>query len=47
MNRGQELVIRGYRAGKPFDALIVGYCEGGKLLLCRQDAERIILLPCA
>jgi bifunctional non-homologous end joining protein LigD len=31
VNRGQELVIGGYTAGNPFDALIVGYYEGGRL----------------
>ena len=31
INRGQELVIGGYTPGHPFDALIVGYCEGDKL----------------
>src|SRR6185503_7199782 len=29
--RGQELVIGGYTPGNPFDALIVGYYENGKL----------------
>jgi len=32
VNRGQELVIGGYTPGNPFDALIVGYYEDGKLL---------------
>jgi DNA ligase D-like protein (predicted ligase) len=32
VNRGQELVIGGYTPGNPFDALIVGYYDGGKLL---------------
>jgi len=32
VNRGQEFVIGGYTAGNPFDALIVGYYEGEKLL---------------
>jgi ATP-dependent DNA ligase len=32
VNRGQEFVIGGYTPGNPFDALIVGYYEGGKLL---------------
>jgi DNA ligase D-like protein (predicted ligase) len=31
INRGQEFVIGGYTPGHPFDALIVGYYEGGKL----------------
>jgi bifunctional non-homologous end joining protein LigD len=31
VHRGQEFVIGGYTAGNPFDALIVGYYEGGKL----------------
>jgi ATP-dependent DNA ligase len=32
VNRGQELVIGGYTPGNPFDALIVGYYEGERLL---------------
>ena len=32
VNRRQEFVIGGYTPGNPFDALIVGYYEGGKLL---------------
>jgi ATP-dependent DNA ligase len=32
VNRGQEFVIGGYTPGKPFDALIVGYYEGERLL---------------
>ena len=31
INRGQELVIGGYTPGNPFDALIVGYYQDGKL----------------
>lgn len=31
INRGQEFVIGGYTPGHPFDALIVGYYEAGKL----------------
>ena len=31
VNRGQEFVVGGYSAGNPFDALIVGYYDGGKL----------------
>jgi ATP-dependent DNA ligase len=31
LNRSQEFVIGGYTAGNPFDALIVGCYEGGKL----------------
>jgi DNA ligase D-like protein (predicted ligase) len=31
INRGQEFVIGGYTPGHPFDALIIGYYEGGKL----------------
>jgi bifunctional non-homologous end joining protein LigD len=31
VNRGQEFVIGGYTPGNPFDALIVGYYEAGKL----------------
>jgi DNA ligase D-like protein (predicted ligase) len=32
VNRGQELVIGGYTPGNPFDALIVGYYEGDRLM---------------
>jgi DNA ligase D-like protein (predicted ligase) len=32
LNRGQEFVIGGYTPGNPFDALIVGYYEGKRLL---------------
>jgi DNA ligase D-like protein (predicted ligase) len=32
VNRGQELVIGGYTPGHPFDAVIVGYYEGDRLL---------------
>ena len=31
LNRSQEFVIGGYTAGNPFDALIVGYYDGGQL----------------
>jgi DNA ligase D-like protein (predicted ligase) len=32
VNRGQEFVVGGYTPGNPFDALIVGYYEGDRLL---------------
>jgi DNA ligase D-like protein (predicted ligase) len=32
VNRGQEFVIGGYTPGNPFDALIVGYYNGDRLL---------------
>jgi ATP-dependent DNA ligase len=32
VNRGQEFVIGGYTPGNPFDALIVGYYDGDRLL---------------
>jgi DNA ligase D-like protein (predicted ligase) len=32
VNRGQDFVIGGYTPGNPFDALIVGYYEGQKVL---------------
>jgi DNA ligase D-like protein (predicted ligase) len=32
VNGGQEFVIGGYTSGNPFDALIVGYYEGARLL---------------
>src|SRR5262245_57985514 len=31
----------GYTPGNPIDALIVGYCEGDRLMLCRQGKERV------
>ena len=30
INKGQEFVIGGYTRGDPFDAIIVGYYDGGK-----------------
>jgi ATP-dependent DNA ligase len=32
VNKGYELVIGGYRRGKPFDNLAVGYYQGNKLM---------------
>ena len=32
VNKGQEFVVGGYTPGNPFDAIIVGYYEGDKLL---------------
>jgi bifunctional non-homologous end joining protein LigD len=32
VNRGQEFVVGGYTLGNPFDALIVGYYDGDRLL---------------
>jgi ATP-dependent DNA ligase len=32
VNRGQEFIIGGYTPGNPFDALIIGYYEGERLL---------------
>ncbi|MGZ8453077.1 MAG: ATP-dependent DNA ligase [Candidatus Binatia bacterium] len=32
VNQGQELVVGGYTAGNPFDAIIVGYYKGDNLL---------------
>jgi ATP-dependent DNA ligase len=32
VNRAQEFVVGGYTSGNPFDALIVGYYEGDRLL---------------
>jgi bifunctional non-homologous end joining protein LigD len=32
VNRGQEFVVGGYTPGNPFDALIVGYYSGARLL---------------
>jgi bifunctional non-homologous end joining protein LigD len=31
INKGQELVVGGYTAGNPFDAIIVGYYQEGRL----------------
>jgi ATP-dependent DNA ligase len=36
VNRGQEFVIGGYTLENPFDALIVGYYEGEKLLYAAE-----------
>jgi hypothetical protein len=36
VNRGQEFVIGGLTPGYPFDALIVGYYEGDRLLYAAQ-----------
>jgi hypothetical protein len=40
VNRGQEFVIGGYTpGGNPFDALIVGYYEGERLLYAAKGEE--------
>jgi bifunctional non-homologous end joining protein LigD len=36
VNRGQEFVIGGYTQGNPFDAVIVGYYEDGKLIFASK-----------
>ena len=38
INKGQEFVIGGYTPGNPFDAIIVGYYEDGKLFLPERCA---------
>ena len=41
VNRRPELVIAGYTPSpKNFDALVIGYYDGGNLL-CRSHAERV------
>jgi DNA ligase D-like protein (predicted ligase) len=36
INKGQEFVIGGYTPGNPFDAVIVGYYDGDKLLFASK-----------
>ena len=36
INKGQEFVIGGYTPGNPFDAVIVGYYDGDKLLFAAK-----------
>jgi len=41
VNQGQELVIGGYTPSlKNFDALIIGYHEGGKLMYAARTRKR-------
>ena len=42
-NRSQEFVIGGYTAGTPFDALIVGYYEGERLLYVAKVRNGFVL----
>jgi bifunctional non-homologous end joining protein LigD len=42
VNRGQEFVIGGYTPGSPFDALIVGYYEDGKLLYAAKVSNGFV-----
>jgi DNA ligase D-like protein (predicted ligase) len=44
INRGQELVIGGYTPGNPFDALIVGYYEGERLLYAAKVRNGFVSL---
>ena len=44
VNRGQEFVIGGYTPGNPFDALIVGYYDGEKLLYAAKVRNGFVLL---
>jgi bifunctional non-homologous end joining protein LigD len=43
VNRGQEFVIGGYTPGNPFDALIVGYYEGERLLYAAKVRNGFVL----
>jgi DNA ligase D-like protein (predicted ligase) len=43
VNRGQEFVIGGYTPGSPFDALIVGYYDEGKLLYAAKVRNGFVL----
>jgi bifunctional non-homologous end joining protein LigD len=43
INRGQEFVIGGYTPGNPFDALIVGYYEGERLLYAGKVRNGFVL----
>jgi ATP-dependent DNA ligase len=36
VNKGQELVVGGYTPGNPFDAVIVGYYQEGKLIFASK-----------
>ena len=43
INKGQEFVIGGYRLGlNPFDALIVGYYQDGKLYYAQKVRNRFV-----
>jgi len=44
VNRGQEFVIGGYTPGNPFDALIVGYYEGERLLYAAKVKNGFVAL---
>ncbi len=44
VNRGQEFVIGGYTPGNPFDALIVGYYEGERLLYAAKVRDGFVPL---
>ena len=44
VNRGQEFVIGGYTPGNPFDALIVGYYEGERLLYAAKVRNGFVSL---
>ena len=40
VNQGHELVIAGYTPSpKDFASLVIGYCEGDRLIVCREDAQ--------
>jgi bifunctional non-homologous end joining protein LigD len=42
VNKSQEFVIGGYTPGHPFDALIVGYYEDGKLLFAEKVRNGLV-----
>ena len=46
VNRGQEFVIGGYTPGNPFDALIVGYYEGERLLYAAKVRNGFVRHRC-
>jgi ATP-dependent DNA ligase len=45
INKGQEFVIGGYTQGNPFDAVIVGYYEGGKLIYAAKVRNAFCAIP--
>jgi ATP-dependent DNA ligase len=42
VNRGQEFVIGGYTPDNPFDALIIGYYEGDRLLYAAKVSNGVV-----
>jgi len=43
VNKGQEFVIGGYTPGNPFDAVIVGYYQDGKLIFASKVRNGFVL----